>query len=636
MSELQERLNALAERGTPRGVDAVFGEATRIAGTTDEAETATDELDPIPFVTAEPTRKRRRPMSSLIAATGTLTLLMVSMLAVAAFLGSGGADSPEGAVRKLADAISHEDPLAAADVLAPSEVQSLHGTLDAASKRAAELALVQQAGAPLSGLDFNVDDLTMTTEQFGENHAKVRIQGGAIRARTEHEKFSPLVQRSLGEPSTNEGSIDLAEGWDNGNELFVMAVREDGDWYISAAYTTLEYIRVASDLPAAEFGSGVKAVSTLGADTPQAAVENGMRALQAADWSALIALADPTELPVYDYRAALTELAARDEMRTDFTIDAMSTKVTTSGATAKVHLTASGNTSSGEAWKLDGGCFTPAASSYTNMDGESVPQDEVPPTCIGNRFGIGYGLLYGFGSSDESGGVSEITVVERDGRWFVSPVGTALDILDTWIANMDQRTLYVLMQQPEQIPPEGRITLGTPVTLPSAMGNWGAAVYEFDGKAGQEVVAHFPANDDDPSAWTYNAFILNPDGSYVSDGAMPIYGNAVKLPADGTYRIVLMTYFGEQTEFTLWDAKNAPAAALKNGGQTCRYEGGGSTSCFSAEDGELGSEIYVGEADAANGELGVSETMPRSSCTYDSNGGKECTGEAVAVSTTVP
>jgi hypothetical protein len=635
VSELHDRLNTLAGRGAPRGVDAVFDEATRIAGTTDEAEVDRGELDPIPFVTAEPTRKRRRPMSSLIAATGTLTLLMVSMLAVGAFLGSGGANSPEGAVRKLADAISHEDPLAAADVMAPSEVQSLHGTLDAASKRAAELALVKQAGAPLSGLDFNVDDLTMTTEQLGENHAKVRIQGGAIRARTEHENFSPLVQRSLGEPSTNEGSIDLANGWDDGNELFVMAVREDGDWYISAAYTTLEYIRVSGDAQAAEFGSGVTNIATLGADTPQAAVENGMRALQASDWAGLIALADPKELPLYDYRAALTELATRDEMRTDFTITSMATTANVSGDTAKVRLTASGKTNSGDTWSLDGGCFTPPASGYSNMDRETVPQDEVPPSCVGNRFGIGYGLLYGYGSSDESGGVSEITVVERNGRWFVSPVGTALDILDTWIANMDQRTLYVLLQQPEQLPPDGRLTLGTPVTLPSTMGNWGAAVYEFDGKAGQEVVAHFPADDDDPSAWSYNAFILNPDGSYVSDGAMPIYGNTVELPADGTYRIVLTTYFGEQTEFTLWDAKDAPAAALKNDGSTCTYEGGGSTSCSSAS-GDFGSETYAGEADSANGELGVGETMPGSSCTYDSNGGKECTAEAVAVPTSIP
>ena len=92
----------------------------------------------------------------MITAAGVAALVLVSALAVSAVVGSGGSDSPEGAVRRLADALSHEDPLAAADVIAPDEVRSLHGTLDAAAHKAAELQLVQTAGAPLSGVDFNV------------------------------------------------------------------------------------------------------------------------------------------------------------------------------------------------------------------------------------------------------------------------------------------------------------------------------------------------------------------------------------------------------------------------------------------------------------------------------------------------
>ena len=631
MSELQDRLNTLAGRGTPRGVDAVFDEATRIAGTTDEAETATDELDPIPFVTAEPTRKRRRPMSSLIAATGTLTLLMVSMLAVAAFLGSGGADSPEGAVRKLADAISHEDPLAAADVLAPSEVQSLHGTLDAASKRAAELALVKQAGAPLSGLDFNVDDLTMTTEQFGENHAKVRIQGGAIRARTEHEKFSPLVQRSLGEPSTNEGSIDFAEGWDNGNELFVMAVREDGDWYISAAYTTLEYIRVASDLPAADFGSGVKNVATLGADSPAAAVENGVRALAASDWSTLISLADPNELPLYDYQKALLALAAREDAATDFTVDTVSTDVKVSGDTAKVRVTAAGKNGSAEPWSLNGGCLTARTEDYTSDDGQRVDMD----WCVGRTFDSFYSLGFFGPSGTDRSGPAEVTMVQRDGRWFISPVGTALDVLNTWIANMDQRTLLVMMGQTEQLPSDGTLTLNQPVPMPAGTGFMSAGMFEFDGKAGQEVLAELSPQQTHGGCCSFNVVILNPDGSYVADGLMPLYGNAVRLPADGRYRALVTTYASEADAFTLWDASKAPADVRKNTGDSCTWESNNSSSCSSTGSPELGSEEYV------NGDFGSGETMPtfelpEAECTYDTNGGKECTSEAVAAPTTVP
>ena len=73
---------------------------------------------------------------------------------------------------------------------------------------------------------------------------------------------------------------------------------------MSAAYTTLEYIREANHLPAADFGSGVRDAATLGADSPDAAVTEAMHAFADRDWQKLIELAPPSEIPAYDYRAA--------------------------------------------------------------------------------------------------------------------------------------------------------------------------------------------------------------------------------------------------------------------------------------------------------------------------------------------
>ena len=50
--------------------------------------------DDVPFVSAEPARRRGR-FGTLIAATGVALLAGVGMLAVTAMFGSGGADSPE-------------------------------------------------------------------------------------------------------------------------------------------------------------------------------------------------------------------------------------------------------------------------------------------------------------------------------------------------------------------------------------------------------------------------------------------------------------------------------------------------------------------------------------------------------------
>src|SRR5690348_14806370 len=149
MGDMHDALNELAGRGTLRGFDDVFAAAER-----DAAHAATrpveasggngDDLDPIPFVEAEPVARPRRPLHSVIAAAGVAALVLVGGLAVNAAVGSGGgAGSPEAAVQRLADAISHEDPLAAADVIAPEEVRSLHDTVSNAERRAAELKLVE-------------------------------------------------------------------------------------------------------------------------------------------------------------------------------------------------------------------------------------------------------------------------------------------------------------------------------------------------------------------------------------------------------------------------------------------------------------------------------------------------------------
>jgi hypothetical protein len=166
MSDFHERFERLARRGTARGVDAVLDGARRraedhgtLAGVDDDASTDASGLAPV--INIEPVnletvraRRTRRRFGSVVAAGGVAASLFVGALAIGSFVGNGGgSSSPEAAVRQLADAVSHEDALSAADVLAPEEVRSLRGTVDLASKRAQELALAPSAGAPRCGVD---------------------------------------------------------------------------------------------------------------------------------------------------------------------------------------------------------------------------------------------------------------------------------------------------------------------------------------------------------------------------------------------------------------------------------------------------------------------------------------------------
>ncbi len=134
MSDLHDALNELAHRGTPRGFEHVLAGAVDAAAADavgrDTSSATGADLDADPVRDDGTGVRRRRPLGSMIAAAGVAALLFVGALAVSAVVGSGGgAGSPERAVRQLADAISHEDPLAAADVLAPDEVRSFDGTI---------------------------------------------------------------------------------------------------------------------------------------------------------------------------------------------------------------------------------------------------------------------------------------------------------------------------------------------------------------------------------------------------------------------------------------------------------------------------------------------------------------------------
>jgi hypothetical protein len=570
MSELHDRLNALANRGTPRGFDAVIEAArgTSSLDLIDGAATEERELPTIPFATEEPVRARRTRgrFGSVIAATGVAALVFVGTFAVAAVVGNGGAESPESAVRQLAAAISDGDPLAAADVMAPTELASLHDTVDAAQKKAAELQLVQSASAPLTGLDLSVEGLGLSTDSLGDDYAKVVIDGGTLHARTDKARFSPLMQKVLRDSESNSSETDLA---DLASSLdvptFVVTVRQDGRWYASAAYTTLEYIREYNRVSApAQFGSGAATIATLGATTPDAAVTEAVQALAHNDWDHLFALVPPNEIPLYDYRDALKELIAQNDTQTQFTVEQLTTTSIVQGDAADVVLHASGTSDDGR-WSVDGGCYVPPPeprdTSFVS-DGFCVGGSRNPSSVRGALFGL-LDPDAQAGSSNQS-----IKVVRHEGRWFVSPVGTALDVLNDFIGGLDQRGLYTILGIPDQLPPDGTLTLGRPLSLTSRSPR--PRVLTFSGRAGEQLlgVASFATGVAPKDYVPAVLSIFGPDGGYVDTGSV-FYASPATLPVDGTYKIVIDAYPSRDITVTIWDAEDAPPQAMVGPSDGC-------------------------------------------------------------------
>lgn len=613
MSDLKARLDELAGRGTPRGFDAVFGAARRdadaeLSGSGVHADVDADvdadtgantgadiDAEVIPFVTAEARRVRpRRRYHSLVSAAGLSAMLLVGLLAISAVVGSSaGASTPDGAVRRLADALRNEDVLEASDVMAPSELARLHGTLDKAAAKAAEFRLVQNAGAPLTGIDIDVKDLDLSVANLADGYAKVTVDSGTISAETKKAKFSPLLQKALRESGDNRAEADLASLVENA-PTFVMAVREDGKWYVSAAYTALEYVRVINNATApVEYGAGRAAAATLGADSPEAAVDGAVRALVAGDWDRVSALAAPGELPLYDYRKVLAEVTAKDRLiDADATVTSgESTVVRRDGDTADVVMRYEGTTPDGP-WSLDGGCLTTPFRDYSpdsslwvglRAQGTALVGDEpgaMPShvsSCISKENVAVWGpfLLGGMQTPIESARTQTVRVVRQDGRWFVSPVGTAFDVIDGAIDMVNRDNFYgTWLNLPQEMTPEGAAVLGRPTAISSeGRGLNGEHVYTFEGQKGQELVALVgslgqldlqAASGDIPYGGMLRMYA--PDGTPVAEGVDPWHdpvGAPVILPADGTYRVVVVPYGTIASEFTIWNAADAPEAVKK-------------------------------------------------------------------------
>jgi len=436
-------------------------------------------------------------------------------------------------------------------VLAPAEVRSLRASVDAASRRAAEIDLVNSAGAPFAGVDLDIDDLSLDTQELAPGYAKVMVNDAAISFGGDASKFSDMVRHAV--PEMRGGTYDLAtDGAPFGVRPFVMAVERDGHWYVSPAYTVFEYVRVVNDLPPADFGSGRAAIASLGATSPEAAARGALDAFQAADWSALFSYAPPDELPVYDYRAALSQLIARD-YRPSFTTDVFDATARVDGDRAEIDVVASGHFADGNTWKLAGNCLDSTNTFTTYENTGPVTETGHESFCAQSSSALPYSYFGGVAAD----GPTRITAVQRAGRWFVSPVGSVLAYLDEWIAHVDHDQFAVLLNDPGAVTPTGAIALGKGFTVEAN----DVAAYTFQGRAGQRVVAQVRESEDARHFGSAMVSIVGPDGNLVSNGSDVAYGQPATLERDGTYRAVLWTSAGG-AEVTLWDADQAPPGVV--------------------------------------------------------------------------
>ena len=554
---LRSQFDALANRGTPRGADAVLDTAgAHAAASLDAARkdtVMTDDLTPIVddlVVDMQPRNPRPSRRSRGVAGLGIAALLGIGGYAAIATQGGGGASSPEAAVEQFARALDDEDALAAIDVLAPREVRSLERSVKTASNKAKQLEMVDDATDPFAGFDIDVDGLETDVEELAPGFAKVTITGGTITADVDPgglaERFRDMEpgepeQVDLAEVDVFGGDSDDSVACDSFGEcttvadsnddaktaMFVVAIKDGDGWYLSPAYTGFEYAREAYERDqnttvSVEYGSAEGA--NLGAADPEAAVRDAFGAIEDSDWNRLIELAPPGELPIWEYRNLLTDAIADEEPST-MRVESLDITIENDGDQATALIEASGTTEGGT-WQLGGEC---------DNDFWAGDDGEIERVCFaGNARGVvPLGLFMGASTGTDSGPL-EIQLVRENGRWFVSPVGTVLNAVDGFVESFDADLLASMTGDWDEIEPDGSIAYGDAVTVQPG----GPRVYTFEGQAGDELFAQTDR--------LVSITLVGPDGDEVENGWDLTY-QGLTLDESGTYRMVVWVYSGDQS-----------------------------------------------------------------------------------------
>ena len=278
--------------GTPVEADAA---APPPADPTPEAPQAEPTSQAPP---PSPSGESRLPVRIVPAILGVIALVVVFVLLIQGLGGaSGGADSPEAAVRQLAEAIENRDGAAAIAVLDPDEVGGLddvYASLD-----------VNTAGSGGSGegsdSEISIEGLELSEERLGSDAAKVTFAGGTVSGALAFPGFSG---------SGSDVDLDFAtEGGPQGSGHFAMTREVDGRWYVSPVMTGMEYLVEQEGLAPGEF-EGLEGGPDQAPGSPRRLASELAEAINFRSASQLLALISNGEAgAVLPYSAALQNLA---------------------------------------------------------------------------------------------------------------------------------------------------------------------------------------------------------------------------------------------------------------------------------------------------------------------------------------
>ena len=365
-----------------------------------------------------------------------------------------GAQSPEEAMDAFFEALDNEDIIGMAETLLPSEREAFIDPVLVLTDEAERLEIFGEGVEidTFGTVDVVVEGLVTSSTPLAPGFATVSTTEGTIEIIGTSDDIP--VAAVIGDWMNVDPEVIQNEKDDLANDpLKMVAVRQDGIWYLSVTYTAAEAVRSETNKPLPVFGEGPTPV---GGATPEEAVAQLLEESVALDLEGILTQLDPEEMAaLYDYSPLFLSEGQR-------VVDDFLDQVRSSGASWKLSdLVLRTDTSKGRtAVVVDGFSFVGSsadlafeltlAEGCTTFVVESDFLAPVNETTCGDELKAG-GETIGDLLDDPYSNLAlsdlGITVVERDGRWFVSTVPTFVYNYVDLLATLEPSDIDALKQE---------------------------------------------------------------------------------------------------------------------------------------------------------------------------------------------
>lgn len=423
---------------------------------------------------AVPPRKSKLPY--LIAAAVTVVALVAGGLVWAKARGlftASGAASPTAAVQNLFDALGDDDLAGAMRTVAPSEASLISDISGDVIDQLKRLQIVKEDATTdqLLSLHTTVSGLTVDPDTMPVNDRVqvVRVTAGVITVDggSAESVLTDKIRDASPDWSETLGSADLpgellpqdlngpetfdiaSQATATGGAVRIATILEDGEWYVSLAYTVADNVAYTELGP--HYAADLRPLAAAGAATPELAMDGLIAAILSGDVRTMAATLDPGTLgAVQDYASAIFGDSACltgggvDDGPDSGTCQPLDVNVTDAQwSTAKV--------SGGQRVMVDKLTLRTPDGDVSIVRDAKVPSLTISapgeqPIVVSPDQADGFvrdiGSLFGFDPGDASPEVTAIiqreltellqwgvTMVQgADGQWYVSPIHTFSDL----------------------------------------------------------------------------------------------------------------------------------------------------------------------------------------------------------------